>query len=284
MQFIIYGIVTGSILLLATVGFAMVKRVENFLNIGHAELLTVGAYIAYYFNVQLGINIFMAGLIAVVLTALVSLLVARLVYEPIRKYGHVILLITSVGVAYILHGLNEAISGVEIRSYAIPVTKAIQIAGKPFMTIEEIVVILIAGFSAVGLHLFLTGTKTGKAIRAMSSNFDLARVRGIETKRMAAYVWLVSGGLAGLAGILLGATGRINTDLGWSQILIILSAAILGGLSSIYGVMIAALLIGIAMDTSVIFFPPAYRQAVAFVLIIIVLFLRPKGIMGGGAK
>lgn len=281
MENVIFGLVTGSILLLGTVGFSMTRRVENFLNIAHGQYLTIGAFLAWALN-RAGINIFLAALVAIIATVLLGLFFARFVFHPIRTYGPLMLLFTSVGVAYLIHGGIEAIWGVTPKSFDLAPPKMISIAGQPLANTTEILIIVVAGLGALSLHLLLTQTKVGKAIRAMSSNYDLARIRGIDTSRMSLYTWAIVSAFAALAGVLTGINAVAYTDMGWAQILLILSAAVLGGLGgSIYAVMIGALGIGLAMDLSVLVLPAAYRSSIAFAAIIVVLLIKPQGILGG---
>jgi len=280
-QHTVFGIVTGSILLLATIGFSMIYTIKGFLNISHGELLTIGAYIAYAFNVLLGWDLLYSSVLAIIFTSLIGLAIAQGLYKPMETYGPLILLFTSVGVAFCLHGMTEFIATPVIRSFHIRPLPALRIGGIPLITLNEIMIISIAMGSIVFLHVLLTQTKIGKAFRAMSTNTDLARTKGIDTDRVSIFVWVYASAMAALAGILLAFVTSVHPDLGWNQILIILAAAILGGLGSIYGVMVGAILLGLAMDLGVIIFPSGYRVAIAFVVIIIMLLVRPKGIFGG---
>lgn len=280
-QNMVYGIASGGILLLGSIGFSMVYRIEGFLNISHAELLTIGAYIALAFNVLLHFNIVLAGLAAVLITAFIGLGIAKVLFDPVRRFGPLALLITSVGVAFAMHGITEFIAGPDISTYRVRIPPAIKIGGYPLLSSHEIIVITIAVLSAILFHLVLTRTMIGTAFRAMASNFDLARTKGINTRRMCNYVWLYASGMAGLAGVLLGLVTRIDTDLGWEQILIIMSATILGGLGKIYGVMVGALVIGLAMDLGILILPTGYRQAIALAVIIVILLVKPGGIFRG---
>ncbi|GAB6171863.1 branched-chain amino acid ABC transporter permease [Paradesulfitobacterium aromaticivorans] len=279
--YLVSGLVTGTILLLGTVGFSLVKRIENFLNIAHGQVLTLGAYLGYTFNVKLGWNIFLSFIAATLVTTLVGWLIFKVFYKPIRSYGNLYLLFTSVGVAYIIHGAIEAFYGVQAKTYSVPVSKVFEINGIPIISGTEAAVIVLALGSAFGLHLFLTRTLTGKAIRAMASNLSLANARGIDTEKIASVAWLLSSALGAMAGIFSGLIGTVYTDMGWAIILLILSAAVLGGLGSLYGVMIGAMIIGLSMDLSVIILPASYRPAVAFAMVIVVLLFKPQGILGG---
>jgi branched-subunit amino acid ABC-type transport system permease component len=281
LQHITYGIVTGSILLLAAIGFSMIYTIKGFFNIAHGELLTVGAYLTYLFYVIMGWNFIYSAILAIILTTMIGLLIGKTLYEPMEKYGPVVLLFTTVGVAFAVHGITEMIVGPIIKSYRMLPTKAIRVAGIPLVGRREVLIVVIAVLSIFFLHLLLTRTRIGKAFRAMASNTNLAMVRGINTTKITNFVWMYASAMAALAGIMLAMITALTTDLGWEQILIIMAAAILGGLGSIYGVMVGAILLGLAMDIGVIIIPSAYRPAIAFAVIIIMLIIKPKGIFGG---
>lgn len=285
LQNVVFGLVTGSILLLGTVGFSMVRRTENFLNIAHGQMVALGAYLGWLFFEKVGLPVVLACVLAIIATAGLGWLLNLIVFKPIRAHGGLYLLFTSVGLAYILHGSVEAIFGTRPKAFLLAAPQMFSIGGYPIISSLEILIIAIAAASAIGLHFFLTKSKMGMAVRAMSSDYHLARVRGINTDRVSNVVWLLSSGLAALAGVMLGIYGTVYTDMGWALILLILSAAVLGGLGSIYGVMLGSVLIGLGMDLSVIFINSAYRSAIAFVIIMLVLVFRPQGILGsGGAK
>lgn len=281
LQHITYGIVTGSILLLATIGFSMIYTIKGFFNVAHGELLTVGAYLTYLFYVIMGWNFIFSAILAIILTVIIGLLVGKTLYEPMEKYGPVVLLFTTVGVSFAIHGITEIIAGPIIRSYRMFPTKAIRVAGIPLVGKREVLIVVIAVLSIFFLHFLLTRTRIGKAFRAMASNTNLAMVRGINTTKITNFVWIYASAMAGLAGIMLAMITAISTDLGWEQILVIMAAAILGGLGSIYGVMVGAILLGLAMDIGVIILPSAYRPTIAFAVIIIMLIIKPNGIFGG---
>jgi branched-subunit amino acid ABC-type transport system permease component len=281
-QYAVFGLVTGAILLLGTVGFSMVRRTENFLNIAHGQYVLLGAILGYTFYSTLHLNLVSAGALAIVGTMFLGWAFNEIVFRPIRSHGPLYLLFSSVGVAYLIHGTIEMIYGQTPKSFLIAPPSQLVIAGYPIISSLQALIIVVAAASAVGLHLFLTRSRMGMAVRAMSSDFYLAQTRGIKTPRVSTVVWLLSSGLAALAGFLLGVYGTVYTDMGWAIILLILSAAVLGGVGSIYGVMVGSILIGIGMEMSVIFLNPAYKSAVAFVIVMLVLVFKPEGILGGG--
>jgi branched-chain amino acid transport system permease protein len=282
LQFLVFGVVTGSFLLVATIGFALTRRVEGFLNIAHAELITVSAFGTWFLNRELGWNFFLAGGVAVVATSLLGLAVARVFYDPIKRMGTSVLLITSVGVTFFLHGIAEGAIGTGIRVFDIPAPSVLLI-GDIRITNYQIAIIVIAIIAAVGLTLFMNRTRTGMSIRAMAINRELAASRGIDIRATSRATWLIASGLGGVAGVLLGVQATLTTDIAFQQILIILTVAIVGGLGSLYGVIAAAFLVGIAMDLSVLWLPSGYRPMVAFAVVIIVLAVKPSGLAGSSS-
>jgi len=281
---LIFGLVTGSILLLGTVGFSMIRRVDNFLNIAHGQMVALGGYFGYTFYQQVGLNFAVATIAAMVVTGVIGWLSYKVVFGPIREHGPLYLLFTSVGLSFIFHGLIEMVWGTTPKAFRLGQMFMLEAGDSVLASSLELWIIGVALAAVVVLHLLMTRTRTGISIRAMSSDVNLARVRGINIEKVSGIVWIVGSSLAGLAGVLMGAQGTVFSDMGWSIILVILSASVLGGLGSIYGVMLGAMVIGIGMDFSVQFINPAYRYSVAFAVIMIVLIVRPQGIFGGGTS
>lgn len=284
MSYITPGLVSGSVLLLATVGFALIRRVEGFLNIAHAQLLVVAGFAAYLFNVTLGWPLVPGCLMGVLIATLVGVVSARLVFWPLRGQPHVTALIASVGVALVIHGLTETFAGADVRTLNVPLYKTISIGGTAIAAPDQLATIGVAALMVAALHLWLTRTYSGRAIRAMSNNRALAELRGVNTRALLYLVWAVASALAGLAGVLITISSRVYGEMGWDQILLIAAAAIVGGLGSIYGVMGAALLVGLTASLATLVVPLAYGQVVVFGLIVLVVLVRPRGIAGGAQE
>lgn len=281
---IIYGIITGCILLVASVGFSMIWKTEKFLNIAHGQMLLVGAYITFLFYNVWNWPFILSAIASVIATAFIGLLLAKIVYFPVRKNGILVLLFSSIGLSWVLFGAVSAIAGPNIRTFGLETSGMLKIGERAIMSYHELLIVVISLLCVLSLHLFLTRTKSGRGFRAMAENRDLAQIRGINSDKLSNYIWLISSGLAGLAGILLVMTGTLNTNIGWVQILLIMTVVILGGMGNLYGTMVAALIIGLSMDISTLFIPTSYRTAVAFVIVILVLLFRPQGLSKGGAS
>jgi neutral amino acid transport system permease protein len=276
-QLALFGLVTGSFLLLATIGFSLTRRVEGFLNIAHAQYMAVAAFLTWFLNAELGWHFLLAATAATATTALLGLGIARLFYDPMKERGPLVLLITSVGVVFLLQGLIDAVFGGGTRVLSIPRPESFAL-GTVRITNYQVAVILVAMASALGLAAFFTKTKTGLSIRAMAINRQLAGSRGIDIVAASRATWLIASGLAGVAGIILGVLGTLTPELAFEQFLTILAVAILAGLGSFYSVIAAALLIGLAMDLSLLVMPGGWRSMVAFAIVIAVLVIKPTGL------
>lgn len=278
-QFVVSGIVTGCFLILATIGFSLTRRVEGFLNIAHAELIGVSAFTTWALNALLGWSILAAAPIGILVTALLGFVIGRTVYEPIRQRGPAVLLITSVGVAFVIRGIVDVLVGVGIRTFDIPLATSYRFLGIR-VTDYQLILVALAALSVIATALFLNKTKIGLAIRAMATDPHLASIRGIDIRQTSRAAWLFASALAGVAGVMLGLISTLSTDIAFQQILQIIAVAILAGLGSLYTVIAAGLIVGLAMDLSVLWLPAGYRPLIAFSLVILVLFLRPEGLAG----
>jgi neutral amino acid transport system permease protein len=277
MQNVVFGLVSGSILALATVGFAMIRQTEGFLNVAHGQYLALGAFIGFVFVGDLGLNVFVGGLLTLVTLGLIGILLARVVFDPVRRSGPLVLLFTSIGLAYLLYGIILASFGTGIRVYPVSFGRQFEL-GSVLITTGEIVIIALSVAVVVGLWLFLNRTPLGTWVRSVASNPELARIRGVPTRAVSATVWFLAAGLGGLAGLLIGVVGSVHAELGWANILLVLAAAVLGGVGSIYGVIGAGIVLGLAMDVSALAIPTSYRTVIAFAALILVLVVRPEGL------
>jgi neutral amino acid transport system permease protein len=135
--------------------------------------------------------------------------------------------------------------------------------------------------AVLGLHFLLQNTKIGKAMRAVADDLDLARVSGIDVERVVLWTWIIAGGLTALSGGLYGLITDVRPNMGWFLILPLFASIILGGIGNPYGAILGALIIGVAQEVSISFLPPAYKLAVALVVMVLVLLVRPQGLFRG---
>ena len=280
LQLVIYGIVLGSIITLGAIGVSLIFSILRFAHFAHGDIISLGAYFALVGVVGLNMPMVVVFPLAVGLAALAAGAIDRLIYRRLRSSSPIIMLISSVGVALMLRSLIQIVWGPDNQIYQGGVSAGWRFAGISIQPIQ-IVIVLGAVALVVLLHLFLHGTKMGKAMRAMSDNMDLARVTGINTEAVIFWTWVVAGGLAAAAGIFLGMDTRLNPLMGWHMLLPVFAAAILGGIGNFYGAILGGMVIGLVQELSTIVISPAYKPAVAFAIMVIMLVWRPSGLLGG---
>jgi branched-chain amino acid transport system permease protein len=272
--------VLGSILTLGAIGVSMIFGILRFAHFAHGDLMTVGAYVGLSFLALTGMPVWWALPAGMVGAAATALLVDRIVYQHIRRTQPVILLISSFGMALILRSVVQLIWGPQVYSYSGGIQRPWWI-GDIAIIPNHVWILLAAVLIVAALHLFLTRTRMGKAMRAMSDNMDLALVTGIPAERVIMLTWLLGGALAAGAGVLLGMDSRLTPTMGWNILLPVFAAAILGGIGRPYGAIAGGMIIGLAMEISTLFIEPSYKPAVAFVIMVAVLIVRPQGIFKG---
>jgi len=277
LDIIVFGTISGSIILFAALGFSMILKTEGFINVGHGQMLMLGAYFGLLGN-KMGIPIFLVGILAAILCGLVGMLIFYVFVSPIKTKGILVCLFTTVGVSYLINGLTGAIAGKQVQAFDLPPVKAISVSGYPVATPYELMVIIFGIVAAFLVHAFFNYTLMGKSIRAVSDNRDLAKLRGYNPQKTSFQVWFLASALAGLAGVFTGLIGSVHLGMGWAMLPIILAATVFGGIGSIYGVMAASFIVGIAMEIGILILPANYRSAIAFGLIVIVMLIRPEGL------
>lgn len=268
----------------------MTYRVTRIPNFAHAEMLTVGAYIAMVAINFFGAGAFMAIVLAFGLTAALAVAIDEVVYKPLFNRGAtpLHLLVASIGVGlvvrYVLSIFADIYNVLSVKA-DIVVEPIAYIGYGAFTTLHLMVVPTTVGI-VITLHLMLTGTKLGKAMRATASNFDLARASGIRTARIRRISWVISGGLAGIAGTFWSIYSPISPEVGWRLLLWIFAASILGGFISIYGTIAGGYVVGFAENLGIATMnrlfdvDVAYKPLIALSIIVAVFLFRPTGFAG----
>jgi branched-subunit amino acid ABC-type transport system permease component len=275
-----FGIVTASILAVAGVGFTLQFGVTNILNLAYGDIMTASAFVAYLVT-SAGLSVWLALVAGAAFGSVFSVLLNRCIYTPFVRRGTRLfgMIIVSIAVSLILQNALLAIFGANFFSLQMPRPSSVHIAGMVFTTVQ-LAIIGIAVAAMLLIHLLLRYTKLGKAMRATATDPELARTCGIATDRVIDLTWALSGALCGLAGVVLVMNVTAFTDTTGSQFLIpIVAVAVLGGIGQPYGAMLGALVIGITSEVAAAVFSPAYKDVVAFVILVIVLLARPQGIL-----
>jgi branched-chain amino acid transport system permease protein/neutral amino acid transport system permease protein len=221
--------------------------------------------------------------ISMAVVAVVAILMDRILYQKLRTKGSgpVMLAMSSLGAAFIIRMIILILWGADSVFYHPGMMRMflhlpLGIKIRP----DQILILIIVGLLFILLHLFLQNTKMGKAMRATADNMELALISGIDTGRVIIWTWGIGGALAAAGGILYGIDVQLHPGMGWNFLIPLFAATILGTIGNIYGALIGGLTIGIAQQVSTAFLLPTYKLAVAFIIMILILLIRPKGIFG----
>jgi Branched-chain amino acid ABC-type transport system, permease components len=269
-----------SVIAIAAVGFTMQFGITNMINLAYGEVMISSAYVAYYMN-RAGISIWFGMVAGALFGAVFSFLLNRFLYTPFQRKGtsHLGMVIVSLAVSLMIANLLLPIVGYFSVSYQENQGQLIRV-GSIALTTDQIAIIGIAVVLMLAIHALLTYTRLGKAMRATAANPTLARNCGIPTQRVIDAVWLITGALCGMAGVV----AALNSDSftignGAAFLITVLAAAVLGGAGQPYGAMIGAVLIGLITELSAAAWSPEYKEVVAFGVLVLVMVLRPQGLL-----
>ena len=275
-----FGLVSMSVIALAAVGFTMQFGITNMINLAYGQVMISSAYVAYYIN-RAGVSIWIGMIAGAVFGAVFSFLLNRIVYAPFQRKGTSLLgmVIVSLAVSLMIANLLLPIVSYNSVSYHQSSGGLLRVGGV-ILTTNQIVIIWVAVVVMLSIHGLLTYTRLGKAMRATAANPTLARNCGIPTQRVVDAVWLITGALCGLAGVV----AALNSDSfaiasGAGFLITALAAAVLGGAGQPYGAMVGAVIIGMVTEMSAASLSPEYKEVVAFGILVLVMVLRPQGLL-----
>jgi neutral amino acid transport system permease protein len=278
------GLVAGSYFALGAVGLALVYGVLKLVNFAHGDMLTFGAYIGLLVNVTWGLPFVFAAVVAAAATAALGVASELALWRPMRGKGAGLLqlLLMTLGLAFVLRNAIQFVAGTGVRTLDVDVTSSFSFAGLRIGQ-TELYVALVGLVVLVLVAVMLRATKLGKQMRALSDNFALAETTGIDTQRIVVATWILGGALAGLAGILSAAAiGVMTPNLGFSLLLTLFAASVLGGIGNAYGALAGGIVLGLAQEWSTLLIDSRWKLAVGFAILIAVLIVRPQGLFGSG--
>jgi branched-subunit amino acid ABC-type transport system permease component len=287
LQLLANGLVTGSVIAIAAVGVSIVYGILRLVHFAYGDVIAFGAFVAFYFNVTRGMDIVTATALAAIATALLSIVLELSLWRPLRarRAGFMSLFLAAIGLALVLRQAIFLVAGPEARSFAVDPFKVYEIGpvrlsgGAGAAVVTAVVAIVLVG-------LMLGTTTIGRTMRAMADDRALAAVAGVNTGRVVAFTWVLAGGLAALAGVLLGLVQySFDPNFGFALLLPVFAAVVLGGIGSAYGALLGGLALGIATELSTWEelaggVNPVYKPVVAFAVLILALLVRPQGLFG----
>ncbi len=297
-QALMDGLISGSMIGLGAIGITLTYSILRFANFAHGEFISWGAYFALAVSGALGAlsatlvaplgpfsfgwSLPIAALGAIALTAALALLVDALLFGRLRarRSSIIILVMASFGAALTLRSLLEFIFTSQPAYFTNVLQIALRLGGGLRATPDQLLSLGVGAVLVVAIHLLLTRTAIGRSMRAVSENQQLAGVVGIDVRKVIRTVWILGAGLASIAGIMAGLLVQIRPQMGLDLLLPLFAAAILGGIGSVPGAMIAGLIVGLAEALTVQLIGAEWRAAVAFVILVAILLLRPQGLFG----
>jgi branched-chain amino acid transport system permease protein/neutral amino acid transport system permease protein len=276
-----FGVATGAVIALGAVGFSVQFGISNILNITYGSLMTLAAYVGLLL-INHGVNAWLALVLGAVVVGVVSVVYHRALLAPLVRRGTraIAMVIVTVSAGIILQYVIVSIAGPESHSYGEQSGSTLHLIGFT-LSAGQVAIIVLTASLMLGLHLLLTRTTLGKAMRATSSNRTLARSCGISTDRVSDIAWLISGSLCGAAGVALAIT-TVSFDFSLGSLFLIpmIAAAVLGGIGQPYGAMLGGLIVGVSSEVAAAVSNPNYKDVVAFMILIIMLLVRPRGLFG----
>ena len=290
LQQLINGLAVGGIYALVALGYMMVYGVLKLINFAHGDIFTIGAYLGMTLLVSGGLSgsmtpVLAVGLVVIIVFGLVALLgvaLERVAYRPLRKANRLAAVVSALGASIVFQNAVMLIYGARVYVYPenlIP-TLTFNIFGLN-VPLMRVIVIVSSLVLMLALYAFINRTRMGTAIRAVAIDQGAARLMGINVDRVISLVFFIGAGLGGVAGVMVGTYyGQIDFTMGWSYGLKAFTAAILGGIGNIPGAMIGGLLLGVIEALGASYLAMAWKDAIAFLVLILILIIRPTGLLG----
>lgn len=276
-----FGLVTASVIAVAAVGLSLQFGITNYINFAYGDFRALGAYLTWELNAGfVHLNIWLAMIGGSLLVGVFAVVVNRIVLGPFaRRFERVFyVLIVTFALSLIILSLINSIWGADVKRFNMSAETPLHI-GPFLLTVDQLIVIGIGLALMVAIHLLLTVTRLGKSMRAMSDSTTLAMTSGIDTRLITTITWFLTGILAGLEGTVLGITSAsIIPSFGETFLFVIFAAVIVGGVGSVYGAILGAVIIGLVTEISAVFINASYKLDTAFVVLILVLPFRTSGL------
>ena len=281
-QRLVDGIRLGLIIAICSVGLSLIFGTTGLTNFAHGEMVTFGGLIAFWFNVLLGIPLLIAAPLVIALGGVLGLAMNGIIFAKLRKRGIGLIsqLVVSVGLSIMLRNMYLYQFGGRTRpldDFSLQVAKSF---GPVSITMRDLTTAIISLVVLLGVAAFLQRSRTGKAIRAVSDNPSLASSTGIDTQKIIRVVWFAGGALAAMGGVFRGLDEQVGFEMGSGLIFLMFAGITLGGLGSAYGALIGGFFVGLLVELASLVVPAELKNAPALLILIIVLVVRPQGILG----
>ncbi|WP_206809033.1 branched-chain amino acid ABC transporter permease [Paradesulfitobacterium ferrireducens] len=280
-QQLVNGLTAGSMYALIALGYTMVYGILKIINFAHGDIFMVGAFLGLIIIKQFHLGFVPAFLLSMVIVAIIGIIIEKIAYRPLRKSTKLAPLLSALGVSIFLVNFAQLVWGTEVRSFPPSLQIDTFQVGSVTLSNIQIYALLISFALMLALHFFVHKTKMGVAMRATSHSINHARLMGINVDNIISLTFGIGSALAAAAGILIGLYyDAVYPVMGYTAGLKAFTAAVLGGIGSIPGAMLGGLLLGVVENLGAAYISMGYRDAIAFGLLIIILLLKPTGLLG----
>jgi len=282
---IINGLSTGSMYALVAIGYTMVYGIAKMINFAHGEIIMVGAYIAMLSMSALGVPAIIAVILSIIGCAVLGMVIEKVAYKPLRNSGSLSVLITAIGVSYLLQNIFLLLFGSASKTFpAFIPSGSFSIFGLKISYVSLLTLVITAIITAI-LLMFINKTKTGKAMRAVSEDKGAAELMGINVNNTISLTFAIGSGLGAIAGVIYGLSySLINPYIGVMLGIKAFIAAVLGGIGNVPGAMVGGLVIGVAEAFTISYISSAFSDAVVFGILIFILLVKPAGLFGKNVR
>ncbi len=296
LQFIVDGLLTGSMIGLGAIGVTLTYSILRFSNFAHGDFMAWGTYatlavvsaigtifgkVAPIGPLSFGWPLIVAVIVAMGFTGLLALALDKVLFAKLRAKGQsIIVVMASFGASMALRSLLEFLFTSRPTYFSRAIQIAMPVGFGIRITPDQIALLIVTALLVFGVHMLMTRTQTGRSMQALSQNPALARVVGIDVSKVVRVTWLIGGGLACVAGVMIGILVQIRPLMGFDMLLPMFAAAILGGIGSVPGAVLGGLIIGLAEAAAVQLVGAEWRAAISFIILMAVLFIRPIGLFG----
>ena len=276
------SIIAGAIYALVALGFNLIFSVTKFFNLTHGTLAAVGGYAVFFFFSTLGWNLYAAAVLGIFLAGLLGFLLDKIIYLPLRrrKASNMVLLVASLGAFTVLQAVLAMLFTSQFQTLSRGGTKVYELfGGQAVITEIQVLMLVLAILLFLGLAALLKYTMFGKAVKAIGDDEEVAKIVGINTAKVIGYVFFIGSAIAGLAGIFVGFDTGIEPTMGLPLLLKGIIASVIGGIGSLGGGMLGAFLLGFIENFGIWKISGEWKDAIAFLLLILFLIFRPTGIV-----
>ncbi|MDY4761444.1 branched-chain amino acid ABC transporter permease [Streptococcus thoraltensis] len=285
LQQLVNGLILGSVYALLALGYTMVYGIIKLINFAHGDVYMMGAFVGYYLISTFHMNFFVALILTMIITAAIGVIIEFLAYRPLRNSTRISALITAIGVSFLLEYGMVYLVGAEARAFPQAIKTIKYDLGPISVTNIQLIILAVSIILMLALNFIVKKTKMGKAMRAVSVDSDAAQLMGINVNSTISFTFALGSAMAGAAGVLIGLYyNTMNPLMGMAPGIKAFVAAVLGGIGIIPGAAVGGFIIGMLETLSTAIGLSSYKDAVVYAILIIILLVRPAGILGKNIK